>query len=157
MHKFGLLLVLANIILKLGLGIGLWKMAMEFKSGLSNSTKYNEEQIDAGNPEILRAQNNNQSAIVLSAVFEDGVKQTQNITYTSDNIFHLRFTYDPSIPNFTVYNVLTGKNVLTMDKKFKELNDITVTIGCSMFNEANPPYPYRYSNIEVYNFSLKKL
>lgn len=49
MHKFGLLLVLANIILKLGLGIGLWKMAMEFKSGLVDSTKYNEEQIEAQN------------------------------------------------------------------------------------------------------------
>lgn len=59
MHKFGLLLVFVNIILKLGLGIGLWKMAMEFKSGLVNSTKYNEEQIEEGNPEILRAQNNN--------------------------------------------------------------------------------------------------
>ena len=63
MHKFGLILVLANIILKLGLGIGLWKMAMEFKSGLVDSTKYNEEQIEAGNPEILRAQNNNNGRI----------------------------------------------------------------------------------------------
>ena len=59
MLKFGLLILLANIFLKLILGIGLWKMAMEFKSNLSNSTKYNEEQIDAGNPEILRAPNNN--------------------------------------------------------------------------------------------------
>lgn len=59
MHKFGLLILLANIILKLGLGIGLWKIAMEYKSGLSSSTKYNEEQINDGNPEILRGPNNN--------------------------------------------------------------------------------------------------
>ena len=72
MHKFGLLLVLANIILKLGLGIGLWKMAMEFKSGLSNSTKYNEEQIDAGNPEILRAQNNNNNGRIFPTGEGDG-------------------------------------------------------------------------------------
>ena len=72
MHKFGLLLVLANIILKLGLGIGIWIMAMEFKSGLSNSTKYNEEQIDAGNPEILRAQNNNNNGRIFPTGEGDG-------------------------------------------------------------------------------------
>ena len=59
MHKFRLLILLANIILKLGLGVGLWKIAMEYKSGLSSSTKYNEEQINDGNPEILRGPNNN--------------------------------------------------------------------------------------------------
>ena len=59
MHKFGLLILLANIILKLGLGVGLWKIAMEYKSGLSSSTKYNEEQVNDGNPEILRGPNNN--------------------------------------------------------------------------------------------------
>ena len=32
MLKFGLLILLANIFLKLILGIGLWKMAMETKS-----------------------------------------------------------------------------------------------------------------------------
>ena len=50
MHKFGLLLILANIILKLALGIGLWKMAMDFKSGndngLKNSDNYGEERIE---------------------------------------------------------------------------------------------------------------
>ena len=59
MHKFGLLILLANIILKLGLGVGLWKIAMEYKSGLSSSTKYNEEQINDGKPEILRGPKNN--------------------------------------------------------------------------------------------------
>ena len=105
----------------------------------------------------LRAQNNNKNAIILSTVFEDGTKITSNIAYPSDNIFHIRFTYDPSIPNFTVDNVLTGKNVLSRNKIFRQLDDITVTVGCSMYNEANPPYPYRYSNIEIYNFNLTKL
>ena len=63
MHKLGLLILLANIILKLGLGVGLWKIAMEYKSGLSSSTKYNEEQINDGNPEILRGPNNNNGRI----------------------------------------------------------------------------------------------
>ena len=58
MLKFGLLLVLANIFLKLFIGIGLWKMAMEFKSGgIKSSVKYDEEQIGEGDPNILRGQN----------------------------------------------------------------------------------------------------
>jgi hypothetical protein len=56
MHKFGLLLILANIILKLALGIGLWKMAMDFKSnnniGIKNSSNYGEEVIEGGEPGI---------------------------------------------------------------------------------------------------------
>ena len=48
MLKIGLLLVLANLFLKLFIGIGLWKMAMEFKSGIKFSLKYEEEQIGEG-------------------------------------------------------------------------------------------------------------
>ena len=55
MHKFGLLLILANMFLKFILGIGLWKMAMDFKSGndngLKNSDNYGEERIEeSGGP-----------------------------------------------------------------------------------------------------------
>jgi hypothetical protein len=58
MLKLGLLLVLANIFLKLFIGIGLWKMAMENKSGgVKSSLGYNEEQIGEGDPNILRGQN----------------------------------------------------------------------------------------------------
>ena len=59
MLKFGLLLVLANLCLKVLLGIGLWKMAMEYKNSdepLKVSDKYNEEYIEEGNPDILRGQ-----------------------------------------------------------------------------------------------------
>ena len=72
MHKFGLLILLANIILKLGLGVGLWKIAMEYKSSLSNSTRYNEEQIEAGNPEILRGPNNNSNNNNNARIFPTG-------------------------------------------------------------------------------------
>lgn len=58
MLKFGLLLVLINIFLKLFVGIGLWKMGMEFKSGaVKSSLNYNEEQIGEGDPNILRGHN----------------------------------------------------------------------------------------------------
>lgn len=47
MQKFGLLIILANLFLKLFVGIGLWKMAMEFKlsGSVKSSLKYDEEQI----------------------------------------------------------------------------------------------------------------
>ena len=48
MIKFRFLLVLANLFLKLFIGIGLWKMAIEFKSGIKFSLKYEEEQIGEG-------------------------------------------------------------------------------------------------------------
>ena len=54
MLKFGLLFLLANIFLKLFIGIGLWKMAMEFKSGGIKSSQYTEEQIGDGDPNILK-------------------------------------------------------------------------------------------------------
>ena len=59
MQKFGLLFILANILLKLFIGIGLWKMAIEYKSGfgVKSSVNYNEEQIGEGDPNILRGQN----------------------------------------------------------------------------------------------------
>ena len=58
MLKLGLLLVLANLFLKFFIGIGLWKMAMENKSGgVKSSVKYEEEQIGEGDPTILRGQN----------------------------------------------------------------------------------------------------
>ena len=59
MLKLGLLLVLANIFLKLFIGIGLWKMAMEVKSSrIKSSIKYEEEQIGEGDPYILRGKKN---------------------------------------------------------------------------------------------------
>ncbi len=57
MLKFGLLLVLANLFLKAIIGIGLWKMGMDFKAGIKSSVNYNEEQIGDGDPNILRDQN----------------------------------------------------------------------------------------------------
>lgn len=52
MQKFGLLLILANLLLKLFIGIGLWTMAMEFKSNIKSSVKYDEEPIREAEPNI---------------------------------------------------------------------------------------------------------
>ena len=59
MLKFGLLILLANIFLKLLLGVGLWNLAMKHRNeerGLKSSDKYNEEYIEEGSPDILRGQ-----------------------------------------------------------------------------------------------------
>lgn len=57
--KFGLLIILINCLLKAYVGIGLWKMALEFKnsSGVISSLKYDEEQIGGGDPTVLTGQN----------------------------------------------------------------------------------------------------
>ena len=60
--KFGLLFLLANLFLKLFIGIGLWKMAIENKYrqdefAMKSSLKYAEEQIEEGDPNILRGPN----------------------------------------------------------------------------------------------------
>lgn len=61
MLKFGLLILLVNILLKFLLGYGLWKMSSEDKkNAVNNSGKYNEEPIEEGDPNILRNQNNGQ-------------------------------------------------------------------------------------------------
>ena len=55
MLKFGLLILLANIFLKLLLGVGLWNLAMKHRNeegGLKSSDKYNEEPIEEGNPDL---------------------------------------------------------------------------------------------------------
>lgn len=67
MLKFGLLILLANIFLKLLVGIGLWNMAMEFKNKSINTSEYREEHIEEGSPEILRGQNNNNKRIFPNA------------------------------------------------------------------------------------------
>jgi hypothetical protein len=56
MLKFGLLLVLANIFLKLFIGIGLWKMAMENKSRAFQSSNQFEGQV-VEDPNYMRGQN----------------------------------------------------------------------------------------------------
>ena len=54
MLKFGLLILLANIFLKLILGIGLWKMAMETKS---NAVMEEVSQENIENNDIMREEN----------------------------------------------------------------------------------------------------
>ena len=58
MLKFGLLIIIANAFLKLFIGIGIWRMAMENKSGpgVKSSLKYEEEKIEEGDPYNLSGQ-----------------------------------------------------------------------------------------------------
>ena len=71
MLKFGLLILLANIFLKLLVGVGLWNMAMEFKNKNISTSEYREEQIEEGSPEILRGQNNNNNKRIFPNAEDD--------------------------------------------------------------------------------------
>ncbi len=69
MLKFGLLLVLANALLKIVIGIGLWKMGLDFKLiGNKSSTNYVEEQIAEGDSNVF---NNRQGVIYGSSEQND--------------------------------------------------------------------------------------
>ena len=75
MLKFGLLILLINIFLKLVLGLGLWNLALKQKKFLNNFSPYNEEQIEDGNQEILRGANNNNMNKRIFPIGEGGSNQ----------------------------------------------------------------------------------
>ena len=60
MQKYGLLFVIANVLMKLFIGFGIWKIAMEQKVGndIKSSLKYDEEAIIEGDPNFLHGQSN---------------------------------------------------------------------------------------------------
>ena len=72
--------------------------------------------------------------------------------------YDLTITYNPtaSTNSFVCYNNLKGANVYTSNNKFPDIDDlkyIKVTVGCAM--DANGD-PFRYSNIEVLDFSITR-
>ena len=56
MQKYGLFFVIANVLMKLFIGFGLWKSAMELKN-IKSSLKYDEEVI-AEDPNFINGQSN---------------------------------------------------------------------------------------------------
>lgn len=73
--------------------------------------------------------------------------------------YNLRIVYDPtaSTNKFVCYDLLRGTTVLSKNDVFPDieaLKYLKVTIGCAMDGNGDP---YRYSNINVKDFSIKKL
>ena len=73
--------------------------------------------------------------------------------------YDLTITYNPTASSnrFVCRNNLTSSNVYTSNNKFPDIDDlkyIKVTVGCAM--DANGD-PFRYSNIEVLDFSITRI
>ena len=101
--------------------------------------------------------------IILGTQFDEGSNvNTQINTIPSGNNpgeYSLRITYDPSSSGntFVCKNMLSGNNVYVSDGLFPDiqaLRYLRVTIGYAMDENGDP---YRYSNINVKNFSITRL
>ena len=102
--------------------------------------------------------------IIIGTQFSTGSNTNTTIAATATDTanvyeYNLRVTYDPiaDTDSFICRNMITGVNIFTSDKKFPdipELEYLTVCIGYAL--DANEQ-PYRYSNINVINFSISKL
>ena len=73
--------------------------------------------------------------------------------------YNLRIIYDPtaSTEKFKCIDMITGNTVFTKNDIFPDLPELRylkVTLGYAMNESGNP---YRYSNINVKNFSIKRL
>ena len=78
---------------------------------------------------------------------------------TNPGEYNLRITYDPlsSGNTFVCKNMISGNNVFVSDGLFPDipaLRYLKVTIGYAMDENGDP---YRYSNINVKNFSITRL
>lgn len=109
-------------------------------------------------------QSNTTKNIILGTQFATGSNTNTNITGVTTNItteqeFDLTITYDPTASGtkFTCYDNLKNRNVYTSSLTFpdiEELRYLRVTIGHALDGNGNP---YRYSNINVFNFSLRRI
>lgn len=111
----------------------------------------------------LRHSSTNKS-IILGTQFATGSNTNTNITgvttsITNEQEFDLTITYNPTASGtkFICYDNLKSRNVYTSSLTFpdiEELRYLRVTIGHALDENGNP---YRYSNINVFNFSLRRI
>ena len=110
----------------------------------------------------LRQSNNNQY-IQLGTQFSTGSNTNTTINPTAKTgttaEYDITITYNPtaSTDTFVCVNNQTGAVVYSSDKTFPDLEElryIKVTIGFGLDENGDP---YRYSNIGVKNFSIKRL
>lgn len=109
-------------------------------------------------------QSNTTKNIILGTQFATGSNTNTNITgvntsVTNEQEFDFTITYNPTASGtkFVCYDNLKNRNVYTSSLTFpdiEELRYLKVTIGCALDQNGNP---YRYSNINVFNFSIQRL
>ena len=108
-------------------------------------------------------QSNNNKYILIGTQFIHGSNINTNFSGTTiaPNVqeFDLRITYDPrALSNsFVCYDVANDTNIFTSNEVFPDIDELKylrLTIGYAMDPNGDP---YRYSNINVINFSIEKL
>ena len=100
--------------------------------------------------------------IVLGTQFSTGTNTNTNIsgaTSTGDVEFNLRITYNPTASTdvFVCRDMINDTVVFSSNSKFPDieaLKYLRVTIGYAMDPNGDP---YRYSNINVKNFTIRRL
>lgn len=106
--------------------------------------------------------------VMLGTQFSTGSNTNTNITGhnttsgTSVKEYNLRVIYDPTISTnefvvLDMYDGGTGTSIFTQSKVFPDIEDLKylkVTIGYAMDENGDP---FRYSNIDVKNFMIKRL
>lgn len=101
--------------------------------------------------------------LILGTQFTNGSNVNTQINSTPSGSnpaeFSFRITYDPTASSntFVCRNMITDSNVYTSNDVFPdipELRYLKVTIGYAMNENGDP---YRYSNINVKNFSITRL
>ena len=90
---------------------------------------------------------------------DDNVALVETSTTGTVKTYNLRIVYDPTSTGttFTCINTATQYTIFSSSLLFPdidELKNLKVTIGYAVNASGNP---YRYSNITVHNFDLKKL
>ncbi len=102
--------------------------------------------------------------IILGTQFATGSNTNTSITgvdtgVTNEQEFDFTITYNPTASGtkFVCYDNLRDRNVYTSSLTFpdiEELRYLRVTIGCALDQNGDP---YRYSNINVFNFELNRI
>lgn len=103
------------------------------------------------------------NTVFLGVQFSGGSNENVALVETSTTgsvkTYNLRIVYDPTSTGttFTCINTATQYTIFSSSLLFpdiEELKNLKVTIGYAVNGSGNP---YRYSNITVHNFELKKL
>ena len=107
-------------------------------------------------------QTGNNRYIILGTQFSSGSNtNTQISTVLSGSVaeYSFRITYNPlaQTDTFVCWDMLTDSEVFSSNGTFPDIPDLRylkVTLGCALDPNGDP---YRYSNINVQNFSITKL
>jgi len=112
----------------------------------------------------IRFNSGSGSGLMMSVTSNNSNKiEAQLLPAPNNGLYSLKFNYDPNIPQFTVTDKLTDTVIYNKVEKFSSFENYGsnynygiygVTIGYALY--APDEYEYRFSNMTLYEFSLKR-